>query len=428
MSQNSEYPTDLSKPKRTPVRTFSTLLVHGHFTEIFTLLKRKTRAFIKMMERKIPALQNFLRRKYLGDILRFYYGHENERGKNKLRVAVIAQSGNTNPKSSAFIRLISPLTDPSIGYQVNLKLYDEKTLSTDRRTDVCIVQRTAIGDIENARKFVKQLVHNSTRLIIDSDDGFNNVDPSHPEYTALKQRLETYNFLLHKADRVWFSTQELKKSHPEIKDKVSIIPNGLDPRLWKSRSPSVNNSGPLQIVYMGTATHDSDFNMILPAIDSVAKKYPNSFELNIVGVSDLLPTRPWIRLLRPSKGSIYPKFVEWFASNKFDVGLSPLIDSSFNQHKSDIKCLDYLAIGALPVVSDVTPYKSGELDGIITRVPATKQAWEKELIRLVKNPEATRQRIAPMVRAGQEYLWSKRSSETTARLIGEELRKLLSVV
>jgi hypothetical protein len=40
-----------------------------------------------------------------------------------------------------------------------------------------------------------------------------------------------------------------------------------------------------------------------------------------------------------------------------DICLAPLIDVEFNHCKSNIKCLEYTAAGAVGVYSDVTPYK-----------------------------------------------------------------------
>ena len=40
-----------------------------------------------------------------------------------------------------------------------------------------------------------------------------------------------------------------------------------------------------------------------------------------------------------------------------DICIAPLQDIEFNRGKSNIKCLEYTAIGAPGVYSDVTPYK-----------------------------------------------------------------------
>jgi glycosyltransferase involved in cell wall biosynthesis len=47
----------------------------------------------------------------------------------------------------------------------------------------------------------------------------------------------------------------------------------------------------------------------------------------------------------------------WFSSRlKWDIALAPLEDTYFNQCKSDLKFLDYAAIGAAGIYSAIGPY------------------------------------------------------------------------
>ena len=173
------------------------------------------------------------------------------------------------------------------------------------------------------------------------------------------------------------------------------------------------------MLYMGTVSHSADFEMIFPVLDKLAKKYMDSFRLTIMGVSNNTPERTWIkRVYQKRNGSIYPSFVRWFLKQgPFDIGLSPLVDTAFNESKSDIKCLDYLAAGIVPVVSDLEPYKSAELDDYIIRVKNTSQAWEKTLDYLVSNTESFRADYDKKIQEAQLYISSKRSSRNTSQQI-----------
>ena len=176
---------------------------------------------------------------------------------------------------------------------------------------------------------------------------------------------------------------------------------------------------------MGTATHDVDLKMIIPALEKVAAKHPDSFTLTLIGVADTVPDRLWIaRLYQPKYGSINPAFVKWFrAQGPFDVGLSPLVDSEFNRGKSDIKCLDYLAAGIRPVVSDITPYQSADLNKYIIRVKNTNKDWEEGLTVIVENAAAVRADNARLMPAAQNYIWGERSSEQTAQQLFELIKQ-----
>jgi hypothetical protein len=122
-------------------------------------------------------------------------------------------------------------------------------------------------------------------------------------------------------------------------------------------------------------------------------------------------------VLKPPDGA-YPQFVPWLvAQGPFDVGISPLVDSAFNRAKSDIKCLDYLAMGARPVVSDVLPYQVAELDGLVDRVGNDPTEWYAALEALVQQREAIRRDDDGRRAAGVDYVVQRRAADQTATLL-----------
>jgi glycosyltransferase involved in cell wall biosynthesis len=123
---------------------------------------------------------------------------------------------------------------------------------------------------------------------------------------------------------------------------------------------------------------------------------------------------------------MYPNFVQWFLKQgPFDAGLSPLKDIEFNRSKSDIKCLDYLAAGIIPLVSDVTPYQSEDLDHYITKVPNEHDAWAQQLTEWVTDPREFRRQKKETARRAQRYIWRNRSSRQTAEKLRENILSLL---
>ncbi len=422
---------------RTPVRTFIKLILHGELSEIFRVFIQKVRTFFGLrlrvaaiLRRRVsglPIIGAWYQRKYLRDILAHYYHYKAPAsGTKTLKLAIIAHHADTKPKSSTFIRLISPLTSKTAHQNISIKLYPENTVSLANKIDVCIIQRNVYDDISTAKELVTHLRANKVALVMDSDDGFGAIDDTHPEYGTYQRRLKAYNYLLQEADQIWFSTDSLAGAHKEHEGKIRTIPNSLDARIWGMKNvPILQEDTPLQFVYMGTATHNADLEMILPAFEYINECAPGSFELNIIGVSDNLPERTWVNALIQERGSMYPSFVEWFVENNaFDIGLSPLVESEFNKSKSDIKCLDYIAAGILPLVSDILPYGSRELDGFVLRVQNTQESWEAKLLELVTNKIITRKQAKISVARGQKYLWKNRSSELTASVLMAQLNSL----
>ncbi len=344
-----------------------------------------------------------------------------------IRVALIVRDGLWWPKSSAFVRLLSPLTSPGLQGEIGLRILGEDTVDIGD-ANICLVQRNAYDDIQSAKELVSYLRERKIPLIVDTDDAFHDIDKSHPEYNLQRQRLDAFEFLIASAQQIWVSTPRLAKYFKkETKAEVRVILNSLDKRLWYSNKESAMTKKPLRIIYMGTGSHDADFEMLRPSLRELAVAYPKSFELTLIGAVSKPVDEPWLKRLvqPPFMGSLYLKFVPWFLEQgPFDIGLAPLVNSEFNRSKSDIKCLDYLAAGILPVVSDVEPYKSVELSSFIIRVENSQDGWLNTLTELVKNKKGSSQKNTKIVKAGQNYLWSERNSTET----GQQLYRLLQRV
>lgn len=378
-----------------------------------------------------PLLLQKRQESRLTKILSDFYSYPHQPASKKfMKIALIVRDGTTYPKSSAFIRLIAPLTHKATSHKLSVKISSENTTEPGSDIDVCIVQRTAFDSVELAQQFVGNLRASNTSLVVDTDDAFSAIDASHPEHGIHSSRLEALNYILNKADQVWVSSPLLAKTYAALNKSVIVVPNSLDERVWAMPTHNhwldLNPDRPLELLYMGTVSHDADFAMIMPALDKVAENYPNSFKLTVIGVSTELPERPWLkRLYQKRGGAIYPYFVRWFLNQgPFDVGLSPLLDTPFNRNKSDIKCLDYIASAILPVVSDLEAYNSPELDDYIIRAKNTPKAWESAISELVVNPNATRHNIARLMPKAQKYLWHRRSSSATAKQLLRLLESL----
>lgn len=388
-------------------------------------LKAILRRISKIIYEKTHLKSLHLRLK-LNKLLRNTYGYGTIK-KPKISIALVTRDGTTHPTSSAFIRLISPLSNLSADNSISFKIFRQNTTKFPDDINICIVQRTAYDNKDNAKKLVSTLKKQDIKLIIDNDDAFSLMDDSHAEYTIQGDRHLALEYLIKNADQIWVSTQSLARQHKRSNPSVCVISNTLDKRLWRQdHTPSLK--GRLQMVYMGTATHDDDFKMLLGALDVLAKKYPKSFKLSVIGVSSCeLPKRRWIkRLYQPRGHAIYPKFVDWFIKQgPFDIGLCPLVESPFNNYKSDIKCLDYIGINAMPITSNVPAYNTTELNDYIVRIDNTQALWINELGKILAKPDKFRRDWQKTSKKAQSYLWDKRSSEVVSRKILKLLNSLM---
>jgi hypothetical protein len=164
---------------------------------------------------------------------------------------------------------------------------------------------------------------------------------------------------------------------------------------------------------MGTLTHDHDVRMMLPALAEVLGRPGRTVRLECIGsvgdaaAVDGLDALP-IRFLRPAPDEVeYPLFMLWFTTTvRWDIALAPLMDTPFNRCKSDLKYLDYAAVGAAGIYSRVAPYQAGirhlETGWLADNTPA---AWVEALDGLIGDADLRRRLAA----AGQAELVGQRT-------------------
>ena len=174
---------------------------------------------------------------------------------------------------------------------------------------------------------------------------------------------------------------------------------------------------------MGTATHAGDFGGMRPGLERLWAERPGSFEVTLIGVDPDAPPGPYLtRLSPPAEAIPYARFVRWLRDQgPFDVGLAPLIHTPFNHAKSDIKLLDYLALGILPVVSDCPAYRAdAETAEHAVLVENLVECWYEALIRIMDDPDAARAKAL----AGHDFVWQRRTAARTGAMMFDRLMAL----
>lgn len=336
------------------------------------------------------------------------------------RVGLIVQQGNKWPTSSAFIRLIAPLTTDYAATKLELIFLKGSSDPQIMNCDVCIVQRVAIKEVEEAQLLLGKLESLCIPLFIDTDDAFS-LHEKHANDDVILRKL------MHHAHEVWFSTEALAKYYDDLDISKRIIRNNLDPRLWRNYRKTVKTSFESQKVrflYMGTATHEEDFLSVLPAFIRLDKEFPGTFELTLVGAVRERYSYSWLKTMPPppEMGS-YPRFVRWLTEHaKFDVGIAPLSKKPFNSAKSDIKVLDYAALGLLPMVTNCPPYSEAIKAGLAIGCNYDADDWFSKASQVIKNPkqfESIRARCL-------NYVWTERSTMNTKNQLVDYIANLFS--
>ena len=342
---------------------------------------------------------------------------------SRFRVHILYEYGvDLRPHGSAYIRLLRPLTHPAIRAHLDVTVGLEYK---GQETDVVIIDRLWRPDVSMAlvEDLVETVRRAGARLIYALDDNLLELPArrlplvSPGKAWSTEEHRSIVRFLLQEADSVWVTTPVLEKRFAELNSNVVVIPNALDERLLVGgglpAGDSPFGSSRKVIGYMGTLTHDDDLAMILPALRAVWEHHREEVEFQLVGVVgqegtlQALEGLP-VHIVGPGPEEMeYPLFMLWFSSYPcWDIAISPLDDTRFNQCKSDIKFLDYSAIGAAGVYSRVPAYESSvhhlETGWLVGN---DANAWVEAMKELLRDDHLRMQ----LAQNAIQYLYSKRT-------------------
>ena len=342
-----------------------------------------------------------------------------------LAVGALFMRNAVGYQSSAYIRVLSPLTaDANFANVRVVSDSDPHRLAIDS-LDALVIGRTALSDLEAAKQLMTQTRDAGVAVVVDVDDSFGSITPGTSEYELYQPRLEALRYVVESADAVSVSTPGIAEAFDLVDDpRVRVVANTLDPRWWR-RYPRPGQvaprdpKAPIRALYMGTATHDEDFEVIVEALDEWASA--DDVELTIIGAVRNPPKRPWLSTLAVPAGlGLYPRFVHWLVDQpQFDIGLAPLQDNEFNAGKSDIKFLDYCALGAVPVLSDTRSYEGDSHEAGRAYHGADTTTWLAAL-----RAASAEVRSGARIDERRDWLWQHRS----AHQAGKQLLDLIQHV
>ena len=337
-----------------------------------------------------PAIADFYATQYLSPSPRLSRGKGgliDLRRDGRLSVVVVPErlsDGGFSP--CAHIRLLQPLDHPQINGDFDIVIADAEE-ALRYRADVIVTQRHAVPDTAAGVALVRHSRANQTALVYDIDDDLLDVPRDHADFEELHGKSKLVKYLVANASSVWVSTPALAKRVEISAREVRLIANGLDERIWADLpTPAPCRNGSIRILCMGTATHDADLNLVLPALLRLDAALGSGISVHLIGFTTNQNLPHWIS--RPDMSvnacKSYPGFVNWITQQPgWHIGLAPLVATSFNESKSAIKTLDYAALGLAVLASDVTAYQGSIADGPGGVLVANDSAaWFDQLRRL----------------------------------------------
>jgi glycosyltransferase involved in cell wall biosynthesis len=292
-----------------------------------------------------------------------FYGYEYLQFQSKLlkkkRAIALIVEKNTRFSACAYIRIILPILERYKFQAVIIKCIDVDELEYFCPDEI-ITHRVAIGQ-DKIAFFLEYVKKNKVTYSYDLDDDLLGIGQSnHPEAYFYSSFREVISLLISNASQVTVSTEHLKIKLKNIRSDILVVKNQLSGEIWKPNLLKLKaRNGKFNVLYMGTTTHKKDLEMIDKALRKV-KQIQGNIQFNIIGVTDDRINNNHLNFIEIPlfARNSYPQFVYWLKSlNTFDLGLAPLADSDFNNSKSNIKCLEYWALGIPVIASNVIPYR-----------------------------------------------------------------------
>jgi hypothetical protein len=268
-------------------------------------------------------------------------------------------------------------------------------LSAHSAPDVLVIFRAHYPDVAKLLNWCKQ---RGIRVVFDTDDALDQVPKQNVSYAGLKDRLSFYDFLIEQADVVTTTTSVLAADLRERNPNVVILPNSIDSEEWHVMPRHTC----VRVGWTGSATHFHDLAVALGAVRELQKRHPFTFVLQgicadssleefhagmVAGHGKAFLNSPlgksmkrFMEELRSLRYEFHPmvafdRHAEKVCELALDIGIAPLVEDHFNQHKSCIKYYEYALSGAVTVASRVLPYS--------TEVPIvaknSRQSWKDTL-------------------------------------------------
>jgi hypothetical protein len=174
------------------------------------------------------------------------------------------------------------------------------------------------------------------------------------------------------SDGLIVSTDKLKEVYSEFNSNITISPNHLPKFMWgdiKPKHERFNEKEKVKILYHGSDNHFATKHLIEKGING------GDFDPKLINfIKKTVDKYDWIFLggfpaeLEPVKNKIrHDRFCSIFQfpfklkSYNADIGIAPLFPCIFNQSKSNIKLLEYTAVGVPAVCQDIDPYKKAAI-------------------------------------------------------------------
>lgn len=220
----------------------------------------------------------------------------------------------------------------------------------------------------------------STRpfIVYTLDDLVNDLDLTNPFRKHIPPNARSrFKYALERCDRLVLSTEYLADTYRHFIADIKVVPNRLQKEVWLPLTNQKRTGDKPRIGWAGGSTHQGDLILLKEIIEQTRSEAdwiffgmcPDEIRPLLAEYHDLIP---------------FDDYPAYLASLNLDIAVAPLAQTPFNQGKSNLRLLEYGALGIPVVCTDIDPYHNSPA----CRVANTPNAWIAALRERIHDPEA----------------------------------------
>jgi glycosyltransferase involved in cell wall biosynthesis len=223
------------------------------------------------------------------------------------------------------------------------------------------------------------------KLVIDIDDNIYAVSNDNPGQKATRTLKDQIDLCFKVADGVTVSVPSLVEVFKPLNENIFVQKNAMDFSIM-DKIP-IKKHRELRIGWQGAYGHRADLELVFPAIRELKKKY--NFKFIVFGMTPNdgfkkpdfdIEFVAWVPFADEQDGFIRYPYYETLGELGLDIAVAPLIDSSYNRCKSNLRIIDNSSFKTPVVASPVVNYK-----GTPCMYANSNYEWYDKLEQLLKS-------------------------------------------
>ncbi|HHH42529.1 MAG TPA: glycosyltransferase, partial [Gammaproteobacteria bacterium] len=235
---------------------------------------------------------------------------------------------------------------------------------------------------------------NGAFIVFGQDDLMFALPPKNPfSKTGYKDSKKRLRRCLGIADRLVVTTAPLADELRCMADDIRVVPNYLDEAIWGSLTSQRATSDRPRVGWAGAQQHLGDLELL----EEVVRETAQEVDWVFFGMCPEF-LQPYVKEIH--NPVTFGKYPQKLATLNLDLALAPLEHNRFNNSKSNLRILEYGALGWPVIATDIAPYREAP----VCRVPNQPRAWIKAVRERIHDMDATR-REGDVLRAWVRDNW-----------------------